>query len=244
MITLRDVDVHFDRAALRRVSLHVPHGKLYGLIGPGAAGKSVLLKVIAGLLRPQRGTVQVGDQSLEHASEERLMHVRRGIGMAFQNNALFDFMNVADNVAFPLRRLFELEEAEIAERVARRLAAVGLPGFETRLPTGLSGGQRKRVSLARATITDASVLLYDEPAAGLDPVSSQKLFDLLRSEQRARQNTVVVVSSDLERLLGVTDYVGMLYACELIFNGTTEEAWRSNNPYLRQFLRGEVEGPL
>lgn len=244
MITLSEVDVDFDRPALRRVSLHVPRGALYGLIGPGASGKSVLLKVVAGLVRPQRGTVRIGEDAIERASEEQLMRIRRDIGMAFQNNALFDFMNVADNVAFPLRRCFELREDEIGERVSRRLAEVGLARFEARLPSGLSGGQRKRVNLARATITGASVLLYDEPAAGLDPVSSQKLFDLLRAEQRERASTVIVVSSDLERLLGVTDRVGMLHAGELIFEGTTAQAWESENPYVHQFLRGELEGPL
>jgi phospholipid/cholesterol/gamma-HCH transport system ATP-binding protein len=164
--------------------------------------------------------------------------------MLFQNNALFDFMTVADNVAFPLRRLFDLDEATIHSRVVERLGRVGLPGFEARLPAGLSGGQKKRVGVARATITDAPFLLYDEPAAGLDPVSSQKLFELLREEQRSKQSTVVMVSSDLDRLLSVTDRVGMLLDGELIFEGTTAEARASSNPYLHQFIRGDVEGPL
>ncbi len=244
MIRLQSVSVLFDRPVLRGVSLTVPKGALYGLVGPGASGKSVLLKAIAGLVPAQAGSVMVGQTQVTDADEPALFELRKNIGMLFQNNALFDFMTVAQNVAFPLRQLFAPDESEVARRVSERLSAVGLPGFESRLPGGLSGGQKKRVGVARATITAAPILLYDEPAAGLDPVSSQKLFDLLRQEQQAAGSTVVMVSSDLDRLLTVTDWVGMLLDGELIFEGTTEQARASGNPYVRQFLRGDVEGPL
>jgi phospholipid/cholesterol/gamma-HCH transport system ATP-binding protein len=164
--------------------------------------------------------------------------------MLFQNNALFDFMTVEDNIAFPLRRLFRLSESEIAERVAERLKCVALPGFQTRWPAGLSGGQKKRIGVARATVTRAPLVLYDEPAAGLDPVTSQKIFDLLRSEQRASGATVIMVSSDLDRLLTVTDRVGMMYGGRLIFDGTTEEARAASDPIVHQFVHGKVDGPL
>src|SRR5262249_26357922 len=124
------------------------------------------------------------------------------------------------------------------------LKVVSLPGFEGRLPSGLSGGQKKRVGVARATISRAEIVLYDEPAAGLDPVTSQKIFELLRAEQRAARATVIMVSSDLDRLLTVTDRVGMLYRGRLIFDGTTKEAKESQNPYVRQFVHGLVDGPL
>src|SRR4029079_15480450 len=142
---------------------------------------------------------------------------RLKFGMLFQNNALFDHMTVGDNIAFPLRRLTTLSEEEIRARIAERLKVVSLPGFESRMPAGLSGGQKKRVGVARATITHAEIVLYDEPAAGLDPVTSQRIFEMLRAEQRAANATVVMVSSDLARLLTVTDRVGMLYKGELIF---------------------------
>lgn len=224
--------------------MHVPAGSLYGLIGPGAAGKSVVLKAIAGLVRTEEGEITVGQTTVSDADEDALFELRREIGMLFQNNALFDFMTVAQNVGFPLRQLFELDDEEVSKRVQERLNAVGLPGFEQRMPSGLSGGQKKRVGVARATVTGAPLLLYDEPAAGLDPVSSQKLFELLREEQRSTGSTVVMVSSDLDRLLTVTDLVGMLLNGVLIFEGTTEQAKASENPYVRQFIRGEVEGPL
>ena len=164
--------------------------------------------------------------------------------MLFQNNALFDHLTVFDNIAFPLRRLYAPPESEVAERVAERLACVSLAGFEQRMPAGLSGGQKKRVGVARATVTRAPVVLYDEPAAGLDPGTSQKIFDLLRAEQRASGATVVMVSSDLDRLLTVTDRVGMMYKGELIFDGTTEEARSCDEPRVRQFVHGLTEGPL
>jgi phospholipid/cholesterol/gamma-HCH transport system ATP-binding protein len=232
------------RSIVTDVSLSVPEGCLYGLIGPGAAGKSVLLKLVTGLVKPDRGTVRIADDVVTEASELRLQEVRKRIGMLFQNNALFDHLNVFDNVAFPLRRLHAPPESEVRERVAERLTCVSLPGFEQRMPAGLSGGQKKRVGVARATVTRAPVVLYDEPAAGLDPVTSQKIFDLLRAEQRASKATVIMVSSDLDRLLTVTDRVGMMYKGELIFDGTTAEAQSSREPRVRQFVHGLTEGPL
>ena len=229
---------------LRDVSLHVPEGTLYGLIGPGASGKSVLLKMMTGLMKPDHGKVNVHGQEVTELSELKLQTLRMEIGMLFQNNALFDTLTVFDNIAFPLRRLYAPPEAEVHERVTERLKCVSMTGFEDRLPAGLSGGQKKRVGVARATVTRAPVVFYDEPAAGLDPVTSQKIFDLLRAEQRASNATVVMVSSDLDRLLTVTDRVGMMYKGELIFDGTTAEAQGSTEPRVRQFVHGLTDGPL
>lgn len=226
------------------VNLDVPPGCLYGLIGPGAAGKSVLLKMITGLLKPDSGRVVVEGEDVTAMSEIELKKLRLKFGMLFQNNALFDHLTVGDNIAFPLVRLTDLPPDEVKKRVAERLACVALQGFESRLPGGLSGGQKKRVGVARATITQAPIVLYDEPAAGLDPVTSQKIFDLLRAEQRAANATVIMVSSDLDRLLTVTDRVGMLYKGKLIFDGTTREAQESTEPRVRQFVHGLTEGPL
>lgn len=232
------------RAILRDVSLTVPTGCLYGLIGPGAAGKSVLLKMVTGLMRPDHGAVAIGDDRVTEASELQLQQIRKRIGMLFQNNALFDHLSVFDNIAFPLRRLYAPSEDEVRRRVLERLACVSLSGFEDRVPAGLSGGQKKRVGVARATVTQAPIVLYDEPAAGLDPVTSQKIFDLLRAEQRASGATVLMVSSDLDRLLTVTDRVGMMYRGELVFDGTTAEARACDEPRVRQFVHGLTEGPL
>jgi phospholipid/cholesterol/gamma-HCH transport system ATP-binding protein len=229
---------------LRGVNLDIPRGCLYGLIGPGASGKSVLLKMVTGLLRPDSGRVLVAEHDVHSLTELELQKLRLKFGMLFQNNALFDYLTVGENIAFPLRRLFDLSEEEIAERIDERLRVVSLAGFEDRMPAGLSGGQKKRVGVARATVSQAEIVLYDEPAAGLDPVTSQKIFELLRAEQRAANATVVMVSSDLDRLLTVTDRVGMLYRGQLIFDGTTEEARASRDPYVKQFVHGLTDGPL
>jgi phospholipid/cholesterol/gamma-HCH transport system ATP-binding protein len=245
MIEVRDLTKNFGgMPVLRGVQLRVPKGCLYGLIGPGASGKSVLLKMLTGLLRPDHGDVVVDGRDVLAMTEIELAAFRLKFGMLFQNNALFDYMTVGENIAFPLRRLFNLPEDEIAAKVAERLRVVSLPGFEGRMPSGLSGGQKKRVGVARATVCRAEIVLYDEPAAGLDPVTSQRIFELLRAEQRAAGATVVMVSSDLDRLLTVTDRVGMLHKGRLIFDGTTEEAKASQNPYVRQFVHGLTEGPL
>jgi phospholipid/cholesterol/gamma-HCH transport system ATP-binding protein len=251
VITIEGVSKAFRHAdggppnrVLRNVSLQVPAGCLYGLIGPGAAGKSVLLKMVTGLMRPDDGRILVDGQDVTNAGELDLQKMRLKIGMLFQNNALFDHLTVADNIAFPLRRLTNLPEAEIQVRVQERLLRVAMTGFEARMPAGLSGGQKKRIGVARATIARASIVLYDEPAAGLDPVTSQKIFELLREEQRAANATVIMVSSDLDRLLTVTDRVGMMYRGQLIFDGTTLEAQNSTEPRVRQFVHGLTEGPL
>jgi phospholipid/cholesterol/gamma-HCH transport system ATP-binding protein len=242
-ISLRSLSVAFGRPILRGINLEIPRGCLYGLIGPGASGKSVLLKCLAGLLRAESGQVRVLDQDVMELDELGLSALRQRMGMLFQNNALFDFMTVAENVGFPLRQRGAAGE-RIRERVSERLACVGLSGFEERLPSRLSGGQKKRVGVARATVAAAELVLYDEPAAGLDPVTSQRIFDLLRAEQRAAGTTVVMVSSDLDRLLPVTDRVGVLLDGKLAFDGTVEGARQSANEAVRQFVTGSPDGPL
>ena len=242
-IAIVDLSVAFARPVLRHINLEIPRGCLYGLIGPGASGKSVLLKCLAGLLRPQHGEVRVLGKEVTKLDELGLSALRQRMGMLFQNNALFDFMTVAENIGFPLRQR-GADEATIRERVAERLACVGLSGFEERLPSRLSGGQKKRVGVARATVAAAEVVLYDEPAAGLDPVTSQRIFDLLRAEQRAAGATVVMVSSDLDRLLPVTDRIGVLLEGKLVFDGSVAAARQSENEAVRQFVTGSPDGPL
>lgn len=244
VIEVRALSKSFAGPVLRGIDLTVPRGCLYGLVGPGASGKSVLLKCLVGLVRPDAGEVRLDGEVISGLDELALHRVRARFGMLFQNNALFDHLTVAENIAFPLRRMGVTDEAEIAARVADRLRAVSLPGFGDRLPSGLSGGQKKRVGVARATVTRAEIVLYDEPAAGLDPVTSQKIFDLLRREQRESGATVIMVSSDLDRLLTITDRVGMMLDGRLLFDGETREAQTSTHPVVKQFIHGEVEGPL
>ncbi len=243
MIALENIHKTYKGPVLKGVSLDVPAGCIYALIGPGAAGKSVLLKVIAGLVQPEEGSVVVDGDEITALDEVQLAAVRRKIGMLFQNYALFD-MSVFDNIAFPLRRLFDLSENEIAQRVAERLERVALPGTETRIPASMSGGQKKRIGVARATVARPPIVLYDEPTAGLDPVTSQKIYDLIRAEQREQNTTCMVISSDVNGVLTIADRVGMLHEGELIFDGTVDEAKASTMPAVRQFVHGLTEGPL
>lgn len=242
-VALRDLNVAFSRPVLSHVDLNIPRGCLYGLIGPGASGKSVLLKCLAGLVRPASGRVEVLGQDVTSLDESGLSALRQRMGMLFQNNALFDFMTVAENIGFPLRQR-GVPDDEIQARVRERLARVGLSGFEQRLPARLSGGQKKRVGVARATVAAAELVLYDEPAAGLDPVTSQRIFDLLRAEQRAAGATVLMVSSDLDRLLPITDRVGVLLDGKLAFDGSVADARSSADEAVRQFVTGSPDGPL
>jgi phospholipid/cholesterol/gamma-HCH transport system ATP-binding protein len=245
VIALRNVSLRLkDKQVLSNVSLDIPQGGVFGLIGPGASGKSVLFKVIAGLLKPEEGDVHVAGQRITGMSEPELMLVRKNIGMLFQNYALFDHMTVYENIAFPLRRLYDLHEEQIAAVVAERLARVSLPGFEQRIPPELSGGQKKRVGIARATAHRAPIVLYDEPTAGLDPVNSQKIYNLVRDEQRAQGSTAVVISSDVGGLLTVADHVAMLHRGELLFAGPTTRAKQSGIAAVHQFVHGFTEGPL
>ncbi|MBI5499575.1 MAG: ATP-binding cassette domain-containing protein [Deltaproteobacteria bacterium] len=232
------------KTVLEDVGVDIPAGGLWGLIGPGASGKTVLVKHVAGLLTPDAGRVEVEGQNISAMGEVARQKLRSRFGMLFQQNALFDSLTVAENIAFPLRRLTALDERQIAERVAERLARVGLAGFGDRTPNALSGGQRKRVGIARATVTQSEYLIFDEPTAGLDPVTSQKIFDLLRAEQISRKSTALMISSDVAGLMSVVDRVAMMLRGRLLFEGTRDEALASSDPYVKQFLRGETEGPL
>ena len=244
MIRVQDLSVSFRSPVLDGVNLHAPPASILALVGPGASGKSVLLKSVAGLLRPDRGDVFVDGVSLADKDEPGLAEVRKGIGMLFQNYALFDYLTVGENIAFPLRRLFDLPEEEIQARVSERLERVSLPGFEHRIPRSLSGGQKKRVGIARATVARAPILLYDDPTAGLDPVTSQKIYDLIKGEQREQRGCVVMISSDVAGVLTIADRVAMLHRGKLVFEGSADEAKTSVDPLVRQFIHGLVEGPL
>lgn len=192
LISLREVSKNFGEfPALEDVSVDIYSHRFTGIVGPGASGKTVFLKIIAGLIRPDRGKVFVESADITSVGEVELQKVRSRIGMLFQNNALFDYMTVGENVAFPLRRLFDLPEGEIESRVRERLERVGLAGMEDRLPASLSGGQKKRVGIARSTIAGQPIIIYDDPTAGLDPVTASRIFLLLRQEQEANKTTVL-----------------------------------------------------
>lgn len=234
------------------VDLRLGRGERLGLIGPAASGKSVLLKVACGLFRPDAGKVLLDGEDLAQASEDRLMELRARIGMLFQNNALFDFLDVGDNVAFPIvGRVAAGSDAsagpppeEVERMVIERLRAVGLAGSERKLPSELSGGMRKRVGVARALIARPDLVIYDEPTAGLDPVTTAKIYELLDRDQKESGSTTLVVSSDVEALLRFVPRVAMIHRGKIRYDGPAAAARDARDPLVRQFVRGEVEGPL
>ena len=244
VIRCEGVRKRWDVEVLRGVQLTIRRGDLFGLIGPAACGKSVLMKVICALEQPNAGRVAVEGQDLTAVTARELMDIRRQFGMLFQNNALFDFMTVGENVAFPLERMGGIPEDEIRDRAAARLKAVGLAGSENRMPNELSGGMRKRVGIARATIAAPPIVIYDEPTAGLDPVTTSKIYDLLRAIQEESRATVMAISSDIGALRTFVDRVGMLHEGRLVYDGPEAELDDCETPVVHQFIRGELEGPL
>lgn len=244
MVELRGVSVRFDAiTVLAGVDLSVPRGARLGIIGPAAAGKSVLVKLVAGLVAPAAGRVLIDGVDVTGLSEERLAPVRARIGMLFQNYALYDFLTVEGNVGFPLVRRGEAAEV-VAARVADRLRAVGLAGSEGKLPSQLSGGMKKRVGIARATIAAPELVLYDEPTAGLDPVTTSKMYDLLRADHDRSGATAIAVSSDVAALCGFVDRVVFVYQGRAHYQGPAAGLADADDPVVRQFVRGALDGPL
>jgi phospholipid/cholesterol/gamma-HCH transport system ATP-binding protein len=244
-IRLHDVHKRYGRRdVLAGVTLDVPRGGKLGLIGPAASGKSVICKLVCGLEQPDRGAVTVLGESVIGRREVALGPLRQRIGMLFQNYALFDSMSVEGNVRFPLEQRGGIAETELATRVAARLRAVGLAGSEHKLTGELSGGMKKRVGIARATVADAELVIYDEPTAGLDPVTTQKIYDLLSADQARTGATVLAVSSDVVALAQFVDEIAVLYRGHLVYRGPAATIADAPDPLVRQFVRGELEGPL
>jgi phospholipid/cholesterol/gamma-HCH transport system ATP-binding protein len=230
-----------ERVVLDGVSLAIEQGTKLGLIGPAATGKSVLCKLVCGLEQPDAGEIRVLGEPVAGRSEAELGGLRKRIGMLFQNYALFDFLTVEKNVAFPLERR---GDTEIAQKVADRIRAVGLAGSEQKLTAELSGGMKKRVGIARATVADAELVIYDEPSAGLDPVTTQKIYDLLAADQQRTGATVLAISSDVVALAKFVDQIAFLYRGKIVYRGDAATITDAPDPLVRQFVRGELEGPL
>ena len=255
MLRLRGVRKrHYSPSAplvLDGIDLDVAAGETVGLCGPGASGKSLLLKILCGLVRPEEGEVCVDGVSLfapdADPAAQRGVQVR--IGMLFQNNALFDSLSNFDNVAFPLRQRDlqsgrQPDEERIRERVTEALRGVGLYDHRDKMPSQLSGGQRKRVALARAVVARPPIILYDEPTAGLDPVTTAKVYELLQRERAATGATVLIVSSDIPALREFAPRLLMLYRGRLRYDGPAAQVEETTDPVVRQFIRGDLHGPL
>lgn len=222
---------------LRGINLDFPAGTTTVILGGSGSGKSVLMKHIIGLLKPDRGRVLVEGEDIAAIEGEKLNDLRAKFGMVFQWAALFDSMNVGDNVAFPLREhKKELGEEEIMRRVAERLALFGLEGIEEKFPAELSGGMRKRVGLARAIIMDPRIVLYDEPTTGLDPVTTDYVDEMIKRAKEKLGVTSVVISHDIASAFNIADYIAFLYEGEIVAYGPPQQVKDSTHPFVQQFL--------
>lgn len=241
LIELRHIYKRFGwLEVLNDVSLQIEKGKCLVILGASGSGKSVMLKHIVGLLKPDRGEVWFSGQRIDILSERDLMKVRERFGFLFQQGALFDSDNVAKNVAFPLVEHTNKKPEEVAEIVNHKLRMVGLPDIGRKMPSELSGGQRKRVALARAIALDPEVILYDEPTTGLDPIRSDVINELIVKLQSQMHVTSVVVTHDMNSALKVADRLVMLYEGKLIFDGTPDEIRNTKNEVVKRFVLGEA----
>jgi phospholipid/cholesterol/gamma-HCH transport system ATP-binding protein len=226
------------------VSLTLPAGEISVLLGPSGTGKSVFLKTLVGLLRPDRGSIWIEGKDLPRLSERALYEVRKLFGVLFQDGALFGSMNIYDNVAFPLREHTRKSESQIRRVVAEKLEMVGLTGAEKKLPGEISGGMRKRAGLARALVLDPQIILFDEPDSGLDPVRTAYLNQLIIDLNQQTGATFLIVTHDINTARTVPDNIGLIYHGRLAMFGPREMLLSSTEPVVRQFLNAQRIGPI
>ena len=232
------------REIFRDVNLSIPEGQVVGIMGASGSGKSTLMKLISGQLRPDRGTVHVMGQNVHTLSRDELFRLRRRMGMQFQQGGLFTDLSVFENIAFPMREKTDLPGDMIADMVLMKLNAVGLRGAASLMPSELSGGMSRRVGLARAISLDPALIMYDEPFAGLDPISCNVIANLIRQLNDALGVTSIVVSYDAQEALKVVDYVYFLADGVVAAQGATADVKASSDPFVHQFIRGRPDGPV
>lgn len=240
-------DVHFaygDLDVFRGLSMRIERGKVTTILGASGSGKSTLLKLIGAQLAPARGRILVEGQDIHALDAQALYRLRLEMGMMFQTSGLFTDLSVFDNVAFPIRENFDVPEPMVRQLVLMKLHAVGLRGARDMMPADLSGGMTRRVALARAVATDPKLMMYDEPFAGLDPISLNHIVRLIRELNHALGLTSIVVTYDVKEALAVADYAYMISDGVVLAQGTPEALTRSPDPYVQQFLNAEPDGPV
>ena len=241
------IDVHkaFGRnKVLSGLNLGIPEGKISMILGPSGTGKSVCIKHMVGLLYPDEGDILVHGESVPNMADEQLFEMRKKFGVLFQDGALFGAMNLYDNVAFPLRQHTDKSEEEILGIVGKRLKEVGLGDSGEKMPNELSGGMRKRAGFARALVLDPDIVLFDEPDSGLDPVRTALLCELIKEVHAENGGTYIVITHDIMSARRVAEFIAVLWRGRIVESGPAQELFESDNPFVRQFLTGESDGPL
>lgn len=229
---------------LQGVDLTIERGETLVIIGQSGSGKSVLVKHLIGIIKPDRGKIFVDGVEIVNLKEDELHKIRRKFGMLFQGAALFDSMTVAQNVSFGLERYTDYQPGKIQEIVEESLAKVGLKGVENLMPHELSGGMKKRVGLARAIAYWPEIILYDEPSTGIDPIRADAIINLIDRMKKELKVTSVIITHDMTSSYKVADRIAMLYGGKIIEIGTPEEIKRSENQVVQQFIHGQAEGPI
>ena len=240
-------DVHFAYGTaqiFRGLSLAIPRGKVVAILGGSGCGKSTLLKLIGGQLRPKKGRIKVEGKNIHALDTDALYKLRLEMGMMFQSSGLFTDLSVYENMAFPIRENFDVPEEAVRRLVLMKLHAVGLRGARDMKPADLSGGMARRVALARAVATDPKLMMYDEPFAGLDPISLSHIVELIRTLNQTLGLTSIVVTYDVKEALKVADYVYMINDGVVPAQGAPGELKASTDPYVRQFLNAQPDGPV
>jgi phospholipid/cholesterol/gamma-HCH transport system ATP-binding protein len=241
VIELKNVFKSFNgKKVIDGVSINVKKGEALAIIGPSGCGKSTLLRLIIGLFPPTSGEIIVKGMSITNLDQEELVNIRKRIGMVFQSSALFDSLTVRENVAFGLREHTNYSEEKIKKIVSGKLDMVGLKGSDALMPSELSGGMQKRVSLARALATDPEIILYDEPTTGLDPITTTSIEDLILDIHHKLGTSAVIVTHQLLTVYKIADRIVMLHNGKMIEAGTPDETKKSDNPIIKQFITGKV----
>jgi phospholipid/cholesterol/gamma-HCH transport system ATP-binding protein len=241
VIELHDVHIAFEGPeVLRGIDLEVRKGGILTIMGGSGSGKSVLLRLIAGLIKPDRGEIRIDGTDIVPLNEDDMLSFRQRMGVVFQQAALFDSMSVADNVAYPLHEHAMLDEQAVRQRVAELLEIVGLPGIQEKYPAELSGGMRKRVGIARALAMRPAIVLYDEPTSGLDPGNSKVISQLIMQVAKTFGTTSIVVSHDLYWSLKISSRVALVYQGKIVAVGTPVEIQSSTIPEVQAFLAGDL----
>jgi len=233
-----------DRYIFKNVNIEIPHGKVTAVMGPSGTGKTTLLRLIGGQLKPDSGTILVDGHNIPELGRSDLFQVRSKMGMLFQSGALFTDLSVFENVAFPLRVHTDLPEDMIRDIVLMKLQAVGLRGARNLMPSELSGGMARRAALARAIALDPDLVMYDEPFAGQDPIAMGVVVQLIRLLNDALGHTSIVVSHDVQETASIADYIYVVSGGEIIGQGTADEVLNSDLPRVRQFMQGLPDGPV
>ena len=233
-----------NKHVLRGVDLAVEPGEVFFIIGQSGAGKSVLVKHLIGLIRPDQGRIFLDGVDVTDLGEKELYPVRKRCAMVFQNSTLFDSMSLLDNVALPIRKHKDVDKKEAREQALEKLKLVGMGEYKDRFPSDFGDGMRKKVAIARALTLDPEYVIFDEPTTGIDPISAAMVDKLIRHLADHHGVTSIVISHDLRSIFGIADRIAMLYQGKLLLDGTQDDFRNSDNPIIQQFITGNPEGPM